>query len=110
MNLTITLPRTEPDIVLDGRNLAIRQNEPFINWTILDKFIRSDMGLSDAADLRRAVVWLTDEVKIQARLVDTLRRQARDAESECDELRNATDTPIAEALKALGWTPPGSDE
>lgn len=104
IELNIKLPRTEPDIVAEGLNLAIRQNEPFINWTIIDKFVRSDMGLADEIDLRRAVEWAAEEIKVLALKVEKTERLAADLKVRLDD---ETDRPIYEALTALGWTPPG---
>lgn len=87
------------------QTLSLIAAEEAIHLLVTQSHLRNDAG-----DLRRALVWLTKEVRIQAPLVDTLRSRARSAESECKELRNRLDEPIAEALKALGWTPPGDDE
>ena len=107
VELKVTLPRTEPDIVLDGLNLAIRQSEPFINWTILDKFVRNDMGLADEGDLRRAVEWAAEEVKVLAAKVEQAERLAASLKV---QLEDETDRPIYEALVGLGWVPPGGWE
>ena len=93
------------------QTLSLIAAEEAIHLLVTQSHLRNDApSLIDAGDLRRTLVWLTKEVRIQALLVDTLRSRARSAESECKELRNRLDEPIAEALKALGWTPPGDDE
>ena len=99
----------EPHIQLDlgNRNFQIADQSAFINWTILDKFVRNDMGLADEGDLRRAVEWAAEEIKVLALKVEETERLAADLKVRLDD---ETDQPLREALVTLGWTPPGGWE
>ena len=87
--------------------LQISDQPAFINWTILHKFIANDMGLSDESDLRRAVEWAAEEIKV---LAVKVKQSEKLAASLKVQLEDETDRPLREALVALGWTPPGEDE
>lgn len=96
----------EPHIKHEGRarTLHIADEAAFINWTVLDHFARDDMGLSDESDLRRAVVWAKEEIKTLAFKVEEAEARAAVLKVQLDD---ETDRPIWEALRELGWTPPG---
>lgn len=99
----------EPNLAYDKptRTLHIADQTAFINWTVLDKFVRNDMGLADETDLRRAVEWAAEEIKVLAIKVEKAESLAADLKVQLDD---ETDRPIYEALTTLGWTPPGGRE
>lgn len=87
--------------------LHISDQPAFINWTVLDKFVRNDMGLCDEGDLRRAVSWAADEIKALAVKFEQAERLAVLLKS---RLEDETDKPLREALVGLGWRPPGDSD
>lgn len=64
-------------------------------------------SLNDLAAQHPAAQWAVDELKAQAADRARLDSELDEAASYIAELEDSTDGPIADALKSLGWVPPG---